>query len=1241
MQWRPRQISSRAGQMRKYLYGFLGLIILLVAAALIVPGLLDWNRFKGEITSQVQAQTGRNLTIDGDLDLAVLPSPHLSAANVHFANIAGGSVPDMARLKALQVNVRLMPLLAGKVEVASVTLVEPDIVLEKLADGRVNWSLAKPQDGESGERASVPLDGGTQQVPATQAPPGPNATGGTGGGEGFRLDKLRIVNGTLTYRDATTGTVERIEKITADLAAESLSGPFRAKGSLVARGLPLGVTTSIGRLHDEEAVPLSLELAVAKNGNVKFSGSLIEMATTPQVSGKLRGNAADVGKLLAAVQSSQGPAGSLPPFLSQKAGFVADMRASEKGIALDDLTLEFGPTRATGGINVGLGKKVQADIALAINRIELDPILAAEKSAQASAGNATGDAGGTAATPAGPAAEKSFALPADINASLDLRIQAIDYQGGAVRDAKLAASLTDGEVTLSQATARLPGGGTMSLFGFLAARDGRPVYDGTLEARANDLRGVLQWLKVDVDEVPPDRLRQFSLNAKLRGDDRQVQALGVDIRLDSSHVRGGVTLALRERPAFGASVNIDHLNVDAYLPPDRPAKPVPPGSAPVGGQQKPSAPPTGKAKTGSPLAALAAFDANFQARIGNLTVQRMAVREVVFDGTLQNGALTVRRAGVGDLAGVRAQLSGSATALAGKPRFRGNLRLDARSVDGIARLAGVTLGETASAIGAATLTAKGEGSMDAVSLDTVLIAAGLRAGLKGSVSALASAPRIDIALTAEHNDAVALARRFGVMAGSRNGTLGALDLNAKVKGDLTNLAVDTRLGLAGGTAALKGAVANPATKPAIDLTLDFNHPSFARLMAALGTAYRPAGKDEGGVKLAMAIKGTPDKLTLDDISAKAGRATLAGTADLALAAQPMKLTAGLTAGDITVDDFLPARTGPAAPEAAPRPGAAPAPTAPRQGFSHEPLDLSALGSMDADIKMTANSISYQNIKVDQPRLVATLAGKVLTLSELTGKMFDGAFDLKAQLDGKAVPALDGSVKVAKANVGKALFQTANFDIAGGVLDFDAAVKARGASEFALVSALNGAGKLAVRDGTVKGFDLDAVSDRLGNIDKAVDLLGLIGTAMSGGTTKFSSLDGTFNIDKGILRTDDLKLVAASGEGLGKGTVDLPRWRIDMATDFRLTKHPKAPGFGILVQGPLDAPRQTIRAEALQGFLIQRGVGSLLQKVLPKQKAPTEAPLGSGQAPAETQPQQPAAKPDPKDILRGLLKGLGR
>ena len=91
--------------MKKAAYGVAGLFVLLVGAALIVPSVIDWNAYKPEIAAEVQKATGRTLDIDGTLEFAVLPTPHLKVSNARLANAPGASASSILSLKELEVSV--------------------------------------------------------------------------------------------------------------------------------------------------------------------------------------------------------------------------------------------------------------------------------------------------------------------------------------------------------------------------------------------------------------------------------------------------------------------------------------------------------------------------------------------------------------------------------------------------------------------------------------------------------------------------------------------------------------------------------------------------------------------------------------------------------------------------------------------------------------------------------------------------------------------------------------------------------------------------------------------------------------------------------------------------------------------------------------------------------------------------------------------------------------------------------
>ena len=237
--------------MKRVLWAIGGLLVLLVAAVLIGPGLVDWNQYKGDIQNQARNATGRELAINGDISITVLPAPALIANDVLLANVEGAASDNMIRLKHLEVRVAMVPLLAGRVEVERIKLVNPEIELEVLADGRKNWIFDTDGPGT-----------------ASQAIPGAPSDEGKGGAAdeisapAIVLNNFTIENGTLIYRDRPSGTTERIDKINANIAAASLNGPFESTGDLRLRGVPLVYDVNVAEIIHGRTVPFNLKLGM-------------------------------------------------------------------------------------------------------------------------------------------------------------------------------------------------------------------------------------------------------------------------------------------------------------------------------------------------------------------------------------------------------------------------------------------------------------------------------------------------------------------------------------------------------------------------------------------------------------------------------------------------------------------------------------------------------------------------------------------------------------------------------------------------------------------------------------------------------------------------------------------------------------------------------------------------------------------------------------------------------------------
>ncbi|MCH9050695.1 MAG: AsmA family protein [Proteobacteria bacterium] len=1144
--------------MRKLLFGILIVVVSIVAVVLISPSLIDWNDYRDEIADQIRKATGRDFVIDGDVDFQLLPAPTLTVGNSKLANLKGAVAPDLVRLKSFELRIQFWPLLSRRIVIESMVLRDPVIELEVLADGRRNWRFGEAT--ATGGRAST------------------EGASGAGVMGAVRLDSLTIYNATLIYRDRASGTVERIEGLNAEIAAQTLYGPLRVKGDFSYKGIRLGFEADAGKIAAGESTPVSLRLNFpAAKAETRISGTFSVKAGGPEVRAKLRSQGPNLGRFAALLMSPGVPSPQLPGFLARPFTLESTLAYSAKGIEINDIALQLGETRAAGGLNIQLGKVLRIDAALSFNRIDLDRWLAS--------GMVTYGAGGAAGdgTPSPDDAKApgdadggtplAVSLPKGVSASIDISVEAMAYRGGVIRQAKLNASLANGELTLHQFSAFLPGGSDISLTGVLTAKRDKPRFTGAIEAVSDNFRGLLSWLKVDAASLPAGRLHKLSLAAKLGATEERLEVRDFDLRFDSSRVTGGIIFALRSRLAFGANIAIDRLNLDAYLP--APARTRSPDGKPAGAG-------AGAVKEeGAPgsavLAMIEDFDANLKARIGELTYNHVPLKDIRFDGTLLAGKVKVRGASIGEVAGGRVALSGS---------------------------------------------------------------------LVGNSGDIAKAPEVNLVFDVTASDPVRLSQLAGIDLPVSPEQLGLVAFSGRVEGTLKRLNIDATFKADKATLAVKGSIGDLETAPRYAIEVNVRHPSFTRLVRIFDPGFKPAARELGGFRLKAGIKNDGPVYKFSDISGKLGPVKLAGNAVLRVGGARPKLTAELAMSEIIADMFLPVPApAKSAAKASPAPGDG-APGAAAERWSREPIDFSPLELIDADVRLKTPALNYREFRAENARMDVKLVNGVLDIERLDGTVFGGAFALKGRISaaekapGQAPGQANVSIEVTGVDIHRLLGDLAGIDAAEGRANVTMSLTSAGRSSFELVSALAGKGRIEVTDGAVKGINLGRINARLKRLNQPTDLFSLVQTAMSGGKTKFTTMKGTFTIAKGVVTTRDMHMVAEGGEGRAAGIADLPGWLVDLAAEFRLTDHPKAPPFEMQLKGPLDNPRRIFKANKLQAYLMQRGVGSMLEKFLPRRRsaappAPTAAP-----APRTEPAPRPKPPPSPEDFIRGILKGLG-
>ncbi|WP_374384980.1 AsmA family protein, partial [Dongia sp.] len=1204
-----------------------GILAVIIVLLLVAPFFINLNSYKGLISEKAKEATGRDLVIDGDISLSLLPIPAVSVEGIKFGNAAEGSAANMAEVEKVKVKVALMPLLSGKAEIKSIELVKPTIILEKLTDGRGNWEIT-PTGAAAGESsAAAPAEAG-------------------GSNFDLSIEGASITDGTLVYRDLATAAEQRIEALNVDLSLDSLQGPFKATGGVRAMNMPLGFDVAVGRLDPAQPMPINVTLKIEDAGaSIGFSGNAdlkaAETADQPIVTGKLTGKGDSVAKLIAVLSGGKAEEGPLAQAFALDGEIVAGKSAAD----LKNFSASLGDMSAKGSVAAKMGDVTTVEANLAMGRLDLDKLMPA-KTAEASEA-------APAATTEG-AQPGTFSLPAGINANANVTIDQVVYQGNAIDQVKLAAALADAKLNITELSAQLPGATKAKLGGTLVAQNGQPAFAGGLDVNSGNLRALIDaFAKGAVDSVPGDRLRAFALNSRVTFTPAQVALSDLAAKLDATKIAGGVTVALpdgkqRQRMAFGVGLSVDQMNLDGYMPAKKAdgaaaettAKSADAGSNPL-----------------KALAPLGDLDANIELRAGALTLNDQQIKKLHALVGLASGVLTIEDLSVGDLMGGKGAIKGQIVELKGNPRFDLDFDVTAKDAGKLALMAGAA---PAGKLGALDLKGKASGGGDEVSYDVAMKmtgigldgtakggAAGLLAGgiprinstfdikvdklaplmalgggsgdnatqlkaadnlgavsfkgtaqsgtddlaydvdltlsgiggagrLSGKITGISGTPAVDTTLDLRADRPAPLLQLAG-LAGPKAQAMGALAAKGSLKGGADDLNLDLGLQAAGATAKVAGNIKAKADPMAFDIALQANHPEFTQLLALADMP--SSGTKAGPLALNAKASGTTKKASVSGLDFKWGDSSLSGDVDYdATGAKPM-VKANLVGGTVNLVPFMGNSGGG-------KKASAPATTSGNSPWSNEPLDLSALKGQDADIDFKANSLIMPDQRIDNIVAKVTIKDGVMNVDTLTGNIYGGAFNLSGtSVDARTTPQVAAKIAVDKIQLGEVLGGGIAGNQLKGPISLNLDLTGAGESQAAIVRSLTGKGDLGGTMMIIGKVEQQVGSALLGVLGQKVKQVKGVADSINGVLASYTGVDnqlsGTFDISKGVLDTQDFAFTNPKARGTAKGQVDLGAWALNMLVDL-FGQQAEQAFMSINLTGPVNGPTPSFTGNGAAG-----------------------------------------------------------
>ena len=316
------------------------LAVIAVGAGMFVAAsyLISADAVRRQVLSEIRAVTGLNPILRGEANVSLFPTGSVSFADV----VLGDPKRPALTAERLTARLRLIPLLAGRVEISDVALEHPIITIDVEPDGKSNWSglieaLIRSQTADS------------HRVTA--------------------FSEMRINDGAVVLHSKSQKLDETLTGVEFSLAWPSISKSFGATGRFVWHDEPLDMTMTLGDFPAALAGNRTgLKLRIAGSPiKAAFEGS-ISVKPTLKIEGTLAADTVSMRNALIWAGQQPLPGGGFGHF-----AIKAQANVMGGTIGLNNVNVELDGNTAEGVLTFATDGRKTLQGTLASDTLDLTP----------------------------------------------------------------------------------------------------------------------------------------------------------------------------------------------------------------------------------------------------------------------------------------------------------------------------------------------------------------------------------------------------------------------------------------------------------------------------------------------------------------------------------------------------------------------------------------------------------------------------------------------------------------------------------------------------------------------------------------------------------------------------------------------------------------------------------------------------------------------------------------------------
>ena len=315
--------------------GIIGLVALTVT--------FDINDYKQTIADKVSEATGRALVFEGDISLSLFPWLGLKLGPLSLGNSEGFSAKRFAHVGAVNVRVKLLPLLQKKVEIDTIVIDGLTLNLAINKDGKANWKNSTEAYDSAGDSNKEMI--GDETMPSS-------SPGSMSALASVSIAGVRIADANINLKDESKGASYQLNNANFNISAitpdkpssVTMSADFSSKSLALSGHVNVAANVMIsGNKQQQYHISGFNITAKAAGATLPFSSVTVSSKGDLIVDGAKQRINLQLSELIAEAIDKRLPNGKL--VVKAKAAAAFDIKAqhialNNLAIALDDMIVK-------------------------------------------------------------------------------------------------------------------------------------------------------------------------------------------------------------------------------------------------------------------------------------------------------------------------------------------------------------------------------------------------------------------------------------------------------------------------------------------------------------------------------------------------------------------------------------------------------------------------------------------------------------------------------------------------------------------------------------------------------------------------------------------------------------------------------------------------------------------------------------------------------------------------------------